>query len=422
MTARTGALAPLRHRSFRWYFASRTINLVGGTMAPVALAFAVLEVSHSPGALGLVLAAHSIPMVAFVLLGGVIADRFGRTRVIQVGNVASGLSQLAIATLVISGHAQVWHLVALTAVNGTVAAANQPALASLMPQLVPRAELQQANVLNSMLRNTFAVLGPAIAGGLVVTAGPGWALAVDGATYLVAAALLLPIALPPAERKERTGVVADLREGWTFVRSTTWLWVVVLSFGVLNALHAGGLDTLGPVRAKESALGAAGWGLIGSATAAGLLLTALVFTRVRLERPLFWGMLGCAAFGLPMLALGTTDQLWIVLVAAFVAGAGIEVFGLGWDLSMQEHVPEEMLSRVYSYDMLGSFVAIPIGQLAFGPLGLVVGVQTMMLVAGVAYATICLLVLLCSPSVRNLRRVPVVAAGSPVSTTSAPVS
>lgn len=405
MMPRGQALAPLRRRTFRWYFAARSVNLLGGTMATLALAFAVLDVSHSPGALGIVLAAHSIPMVAFVLLGGVIADRFGRTLVIQVGNVASGISQLLIATLVISGQAEIWHLVLLTAINGIVASANQPALASLMPQLVPREELQAANVLNSMLRNSIAVLGPTAAGVLVVFAGPGWALAIDGVTYLVAALLLIPIKLPPAVRNERTGVITDLKVGWGFFSTTPWLWIIVLSFGLLNALHSGGLNTLGPVLAKESSIGEEGWGLIGSATALGLLTTSLIFTRVRIERPLFWGMIGCTAFGVPMLVLGTTHELWIILVSAFIAGAGIEVFGLGWDLSMQEHVPEEMLSRVYSYDMLGSFIAIPVGQLAFGPLGLAFGVQKMILIAGIAYSSIALLTL-ASKSVRGLRRAP----------------
>ena len=408
MIPRGPALAPLRRRTFRWYFAARCVNLLGGTMAALALAFAVLEVSHSPSALGIVLAAHSIPMVAFVLLGGVLADRFGRTLVIQVGNVASGISQLMIAALMISGYAQIWHLAVLTAINGVVAAANQPALASLMPQLVPREELQAANVLNSMLRNGIAVLGPTTAGLLVVFAGPGWALAVDGVAYLTAALLLVPIKLPPANRAERTGLIADLKVGWGFFRNTRWLWMIVLSFALLNAMHTGGLNTLGPVLAKESSIGEKGWGLIGSAIALGLLTTSLIFTRVRIERPLLWGMVGCAAYGLPMLVLGTSTELWLVLVAAFLAGAGIEVFGLGWDLSMQEHVPPDMLSRVYSYDMLGSYVAIPLGQLAFGPLGMAFGVQKMILIAGIAYSSIAVLTL-CSRSVREVRRAPLVA-------------
>jgi MFS family permease len=398
------SFAPMRERNFRWYFASRSVNLVGTTMGSVALAFAVLEVSDSPSALGVVLAAHSIPMVVFLLAGGVIADRFGRTLVIQVSNVLAGVSQLAIAALVLSGTAQLWQLVALTAVNGVVAAISFPAMASVLPQLVPRTQLQPANVLMSMVRNGLTVVGPSIAGLLVVGAGAGWAVAIDGLTYLAAAALLLRVRLPPpAARAGRQSVLGDLREGWTYVTRTTWLWVVVAAFCLICAVHQGGFFTLGPVLAKRSEIGEAGWGLILSAEAVGLLLTTVVMLRVRLERPLFWGMLGTAVYAAPLLAMGLDAHLATVLVASFAAGVGIEVFALGWNLAMQENVPDEMLSRAFSYDALGSFVAIPIGQLVAGPLALAFGLRPVILVAGLALVAIALLTLL-SRAVRDLPR------------------
>jgi MFS family permease len=410
------ALAPLRDRRFRWYFASRAVDMVGDFMGGIALAFAVLEVSDSPSALGAVLAAHSIPMVAFLLIGGVLADRFGRTLIIQMSNITAGLTQLAIAALVLSGNAEIWQLVVLTAINGVAAAANQPALAGLLPQLAPKGALQQANVLNGLLRNISLVFAPALGGALVVGVGAGWAIAVNGVTYLVAAALLVPIKLPPPPaRTDQAGVLKDLRVGWAFFRGTTWLWVIVLAFGVLNALSSGGNGTLGPAYAKASAIGIGGWALIVSAGACGLVVTSLILLRVPLRRPLLWGMLGCSLHGAPMIALGTTDQLWIVVVAAFAGGAGIEIFGLGWDLAMQEHVPSDMLSRVYSYDMLGSFIAIPAGQLAFGPLGAALGLQQMILIAGVAYFVLALATL-ASRSVRTMTR------ADATSTTSEPVS
>lgn len=397
------ALAPLRERNFRLYFSSRVVNLLGSLMAPVALAFAVLEISDSPTALGVVLAAHSIPMVVFLLAGGVLADRFGRTLVIQSSNIVAGLTQLAIAALVVSGTAEIWHLVVLTAVNGVAAAAALPALASVLPQLVPREQLQQANVLVSMVRSGLSVLGPTVSSLIVVGVGPGWALAVDGLAYLGAAALLAPIRLPRPVRAAGGSVVRDLREGWGYFRSTTWLWVVVLAFSVICAVHQGGFFTLGPVLAKDTAIGERGWGLILSAEALGLLVTGFVLLRLRLERPLFWGMLGTVLYAAPLVALGLTDSLLLVVLAAFVAGAGIEVFGLGWQLAMQENVPDDMLSRAFSFDALGSFAAIPLGQLLAGPLALAFGLQPVMLVAGLALAAVALLTLL-SPSVRDLQR------------------
>ncbi|MEI8407391.1 MULTISPECIES: MFS transporter [unclassified Kribbella] len=407
------ALAPLREPNFRYYWLSRLIDRAGTTMAGVALTFAVLEVSSSATALGTVLAAYSIPMVVFLLAGGVLADRFGRTLVIQATNVASGLSQLATAALVLSGTAEVWHLALLAAVNGTATAAGMPALAGVLPQLVPRDQLKAANLVLAVPENALMVLGPAVSGVLVVVVGPGWALAVDGATYLLATLALTRVRIPrPAEGHRSRGAVADLREGWTFFRTTTWLWVVVASFSLLNAITSGAFNTLGPVLATRTDIGEAGWGLIRSAQAVGFLVCSLALIRISFRRPLRWGMFAIALNGIPLLVLGLEPVLAAAMVAAFLAGLGSQVFGLGWDLAMQEHVPDEMLSRAYSYDMLGSFVAIPAGQLLFGPLGLTFGIQRVMVIAGAAYVAIALVTLM-SRSVRNLQRATVVSTTSP---------
>ncbi len=412
---RRDALAPLRDRQFRYFFASRSVNLAGSMMAPIALAFAVLAIEDSATALGQVLAARSVPMVVFLLLGGVIADRVDRRLVIQVSNTISALSQALAAYLVITGHAELWHLIVIEAVNGTSSAASFPAMQGMIPQLVPRAQLQSANVLLSMARGSLMVLGPTAAALLVVALGPGWALAVDATTWLVAAALLLPVRLPRRTGTPTAGVVHDLLEGWTLFRSTTWLWVVVLGFGLLNAIHAGAWFTLGPAVARDT-IGIAGWGYVLSAESIGLLLATAVLLRVSFRFPLRAGMLGCLVFAAPLLLLGLDPHVVPLVGAMLLAGAGMEVFGLGWNLAMQEHVPEEMLSRAYSYDALGSFVAIPVGQLVYGPLGEWFGREPVLVVSGIVYAGICLLVL-AAPAVRNLERTIV---GPELSTTSAP--
>jgi MFS family permease len=197
--------------------------------------------------------------------------------------------------------------------------------------------------------------------------------------------------------------VAELRSGWSYVRRTTWLWVVVLGFGFLNMIHMGAWFTLGPARAKET-FGAAGWGLLLSAESIGLIVTTLVLLRRPLRRPLRSGMLGISLLAVPIAMLGFYPHVAVLVLCTFVAGAGTEVFAMGWNLAMQEHVPEEMLSRAYSYDALGSFVAMPLGQLAFGPLGAAFGYRDVLVVSGVAYAVISLAVL-CARSVRELPRI-----------------
>jgi MFS family permease len=405
---RGSAFAPLRVRSFRQFFFAQTVNTVGSTMAPVALAFAVLEVSDSATALGAVLAANSIPMVLLLLFGGVIADRLPRVLLLRVGNLVLAATQGGVALLVITDTAELWMLIALEAVNGAAVALTLPALAGLMPQLVPREMLQPANLLQSMMRGGLRIIGPTIGALLVVGVGPGWAVAVDALTYLFASLLLAWVAIPPRQPTgdtdaEQGSLIAELRAGWSLFVGTTWLWLIVLAFGILNAIHMGAWFTLGPVVAKET-IGEQGWGLVLSAESVGLVLSTAVMLRRRLERPLLLGMLGVSVMGAPFIMLGTDPALLPLLAAAFLAGAGMEVFALGWNLAMQENVEERMLSRAYSYDMLGSYVAIPVGQLVYGPLGAAFGYQDVLVVSGIVYITIALLPLL-SPSVRNLRRV-----------------
>lgn len=404
---REGSLAPLGERNFAWYFSSRLVNTLGAMMANIALTFAVLDIDGRAIAIGQVLAAHTIPMIVLLLWGGVLSDRFPRAVVLQVSNVASAVSQGVIAYLVLTGHAELWMIIVLTAFHGAVSAMSMPAMAGMVPQLVPRESLQQANALLSLTRNGLTVLGPSLGAFLVVTVGPGWALAVDALTWALAALLLIPVRIPPrAPRADAASTMQDLREGWTFFRSVTWLWVVVLGFGALNMIHNGALFTLGPVVAEDT-IGRQAWGFVLSAEAAGLLVMAFVLLRYRLERPLLWGMLAITLNSLPMLMLGIDPVVVALVAAAFIGGMGIEVFSMGWSLAMQENIDDDMLSRAYSYDMLGSFIAMPIGQLAWGPLGLAFGNERVLVASGIAYAVICGLVL-CSRSVRDLPRTPLV--------------
>ncbi len=399
------SFAPLRERSFAWYYASRFSNMLGHTMVGVALAFAVLDLTGSASALGQVLAARTVPMVLFLLFGGVIADRFPRTVVLQLSNVLSAVTQGMVAWLIITGEADLWMILVLEVANGTVSALSFPAMASMVPQLVKRDQLQAANALLSLSRGGLAIIGPTLGALLVVTVGPGWALAADAFAWLLAAALLLPVRIPlrPA-RAEQTSTIHDLREGWSLFVGTTWLWVVVLAFAALNAIHSGAWFTLGPAAAKDT-IGEQGWGFVLSAESVGLLLMTVLLLRVKLRRPLLVGMLGCSLMGLPILMLGVHPSLPLLIVATFVAGAGIEMFGMGWNLAMQENIDDDMLSRAYSYDALGSFIAMPVGQLLYGPLGEAFGFRDVLLYSGLAYIAISLLAL-SSRSVRTLDRRP----------------
>jgi len=273
----------------------------------------------------------------------------------------------------------------------------------LIPQVAPREKLKEANLLLSMSRSVLAIAGPSLAALLVVTVGPGWALAADALTWALAALLLLRVKLPREEREPSPGVLADLREGWVFFRSTEWLWVVVLAFGLLNAIGSGALFTLAPALANQT-FGAKGYGYALSADAIGMLVMSLVLLRVHLSRPLLAGMAMMTLAALPMLVLGVHPAVVPFCVAAALGGAGIQVFSLGWSLAMMEHIEARMQSRAWSYDSLGSFIAIPAGQLLYGPLGDWFGYREVLLVSGFVAIVVALLTLL-SRDVRTLRRV-----------------
>jgi len=395
----------LRERTFAWFYAARVVNTAGSMMAGVALAFAILDISDSASALGQVFAARTIPMVVFLLWGGVIADRISRALILQVSNVLSAVTQGAVAFLVLSGHAELWMIIVLEAVNGTMSSVSFPAMASVMPQLVPRDQLQSANALVSLSRGGLAILGPSISALLVVTVGPGWALAVDALTWLLSAILLLKVRLPARQRSvdgPRSSMVQELREGWAVFVGIRWLWIVVAAFALLNAIQTGALMTLGPALANHT-IGASGWGLALSAESLGLLVMTAILLRAPFRHPLRTGMFGVAALSLPILVLGLDPAVIPLVVAMFLAGGGSESFNIGWNLAMQENIDEEVLSRAYSYDALGSFVAMPIGQLIYGSLGDHYGYRDVMLVSGIAYLLICAATLT-SSSVRNLGR------------------
>ena len=402
------ALSPLRDKVFRLFYIGTAVSMFGSSMAPVALAFGVLEISNSAAALGTVLAARSIPMAAFMLLGGVVADRFSRSAVLRLSHAGAGLTQGAVAVLLITGTAELWMLVVLEFLNGTVVAFTFPALQGVVPQLVGRHEIQRANAMVAFIRNGSNILGPTVAALLVVTVGSGWAIGVNAITYAVAAACMGMLALPAYVRENATSMLQDLREGWTEFVGREWVWVVVAAFGLMNAIYAGVWVTLGPTIAKDT-IGERGWGLVLSAQAVGFVVMSLVMLRLTLRYPIRAGM-ACMVLGAaPMLALGLAPELALLIVGATISGACTEVFSVGWSTALHQHVPEEVMSRVFSYDALGSFVAIPVGQLLAGPLAHVLDTRTVAVGGAVLFALIGASTLL-SRSVRDLEGASPVAA------------
>jgi MFS family permease len=379
------AVAPLRHVRFRFLIAGRTVNAFGNGFASIALAFAVLDITGSAGDLGLVVGVRTVFNVVFLLFGGVLADRLPQHRLMVGSAVVAGLSQGVAAALVLSHTATIPLLMVVGAVNGTVSALSMPASSSILPRTVPEEIRQQANAINRMTVSGANILGAPLGGVVVAALGPGWGIVVDALSFLLAAlcfAFIRLSAVAAAEPGRRSHIVADLRTGWSEFRSRQWLWVVVAGFMVLNAAWSGGLLVLGPVVAKQT-FGSGGWGLVLAAETAGMIAGGLIALRLRLRRMLLVGVVCCFPIALPLLALGLYAHLWLVVACAFVAGVFLEQFGVAWETTMQEHVPADKLARVYSYDMVGSFVAMPIGEVGVGPLARAFGVEATLIGAAV---------------------------------------
>ena len=286
--------------------------------------------------------------------------------------------------------------------NGLAQAFFFPASQGIIPQLVPKQRLQEANALLRLSLNATNIGGAALAGLVVAAVGAGWAIAVDGVSFLVCAGFLAQIQLRSSQ-VERSQFLSELREGWNAFAARTWLWAIVIAFGFINAFWASGLSVLGPIVANAELGGAAAWGLIAAATGLGLVAGAAVALKWRPEHPLRVGMLATVATALPLAALAVGAPLPAVVLAGFLAGLGVEVFGVFWELSLQRHIPGELLSRVSSYDMLGSIALMPIGFVIVGPLSDAVGIHPTLWIASGAIVALSLATL-CVHDVRHLRR------------------
>ncbi|MEP6909501.1 MAG: MFS transporter [Actinomycetota bacterium] len=395
---RIGALG---QRDFRFLFLGRTTSFIGSAFANVALAFAVLELTGSKADLGYVLAARSIPQVVFLLVGGIWADRLPRHFVMVTANVVSGLSQGAIAVLLLSGHAKVWHLMVLGAVNGTSTAFFFPAAVGIVPQTLPKRLLQSGNAILRLGANGSYIVGAALGGLVVAATSPGVGVAVDAATFLLAALFTSLIRLPAGLRVEASNFFAELKEGWQEFSSRPWLWAIVIQFGFVNAVVVGTEGVLGPAIARDHLGGAAAWGLILTAESLGLVAGGLLLLRLRPQRILLAATLGFLLTIPLLLGLAGPLSLFGLIVLGAVAGIGSETFGVLWDTVMQQEIPQEKLSRVSSYDSVGSFALVPLGFAAAGPISEVFGTRPTIIGAAAISMTATLAVLL----VRDVRTI-----------------
>ncbi len=397
-------LGPLRERDFRLLFIGQTTSRLGSAMAPVALAFAILNTLHGSATdIGIVLAIRQVVVVVLILFGGVWADRLPRHHVMVASNVVSGASQAVVATLLLTSHAQLWELALLAAVNGGSSAFFFPASTGIVPQTVPVTMLQQANATLRLAINSTNITGAALGGIVVAATSPGVAIAVDAASYFLAAIAIGLMHLPASLRMEGSSVLHELREGWRDFWSRPWLWAIVIQFGLVNAAVAGTEAVLGPQVAREHLGGPAGWGIVLAAQSIGLVSCGVLMLRWRPRRILRVATYGAFSLALILIALAIPAPLPVVVAAAFLTGFGVEIFGVLWDTAVMQEIPQEKLSRVSSYDALGSWVLMPLGFIVAGPLAAAIGTRATFFAAAALTIGATALVLL-SRDVRTLER------------------
>lgn len=395
------ALAPLRHRPFRHLFIGTTANLLGNGVAPIALAFAVLDATGSVGSLGLVVGAHSVTSVVFLLYGGVLADRLPRGPLLVGSSAVSAVSQAMIAALVLTGNVAIPLLMGLAAVNGASSSCYQPASQALLPQTVPAESRRGALALSRIAGSSATIVGASLGGALVAAFGPGWGLAVDALSFALAAVSFALIRVEVAPPAPSPGLVHELRVGWQEFTSRSWVWVIVVAFCFLNAGYTASFTILGPAVADSTGIGRTGWGLAVAAGSLGAVAGGVLSLRWRPRRAI---LAGCVLVGLTAsipLLLALAPYTWVLVAATFVAGVGVEQAGVAWYSTLNEQIPEDRLARVYAYDDLGSYLALPLAQFTAGPAVLLLGLHTT-LYAAATLILLATLAMIATPSIRAL--------------------
>ncbi|WP_329201001.1 MULTISPECIES: MFS transporter [unclassified Streptomyces] len=392
----------LRHKPFRLFVLARIISVSGSAMAPVALAFAVLGFDGRPASLAIVLAGNTVPQLIMLLLGGVIADRLSKRRVIVFGNLLPALTQAGIALLVASGTADVTRVAVFAALAGGASALTQPAMNSLLPDLVGAGEVQEANALMRLPVNAVKIVAPALGGLLVALVGPEWTLAWDAASFAIAAALVSRLAISAPEKRQ-TSVLRDFRQGWSEFSGRPWLWSYVLSGTVVVALWLGGYQLLGPVVTHDRDLGAATWGTVQGAFAVGLFGGGFISLKWKPSRIMVACVCANLPLALPLLALAADAPLVVLAAGAALAGAALDVAVVCWHTALQEQLPPQVLGRVSALSSTGELMAVPLGYLAVGATATSLG-PTSVLLASAAVMTLATVVLLLAPSIWAVRR------------------
>ena len=395
--------ALLRDGNFTRYLIGSSVSTLGSGMSTVALAFAVLDMGGVTD-LGIVLLAREVPLIVFVLLGGVFADRIRRRTILVSTDVVKALTQGLTAVLFFSGSADLLTVVVLQVAFGTAGAFSSPATTGLVREVASDATLQEANALLQLSRSILNIVGPAV-GALIVAAGsPSLALAIDAASFVVSAALTFSLRLPGVVRMTGASILAELRGGWREFVGRPWAVAMVVSFGLFQLTYFPALNVLGPSVAQTQLGGPATWGLILAIESVGAVVGGVISLHLKVVRPLVACQLFVIPSGLLLIGLAVPLAVGILLVLSAAVGFGFAAGNTFWQTALQQNVPEHALSRISSFDWLGSVAFNPLGYALIGPLATAVGTSQALVACGVINVMVAVGVTFV-PSVRRIRMV-----------------
>jgi MFS family permease len=405
------AARPLRQRRFRLLWFGRVASAIGDAIVPVALTFAVLSIHASATALGGVLASFTIARVVFTLAGGVVADRFSRRTIMLGCDLLRAAVQAFIAVMLLTHHMTLAAFIACEALFGMASAFFGPAADGLVPQTIDPGDLQAANALLGIGRNTLNVFGPAVSGLLLWVAGPGYVFAIDAASFVVSAAFLARLDVDAPIRAPLSSFGSELREGFREVTSRGWVRAPILGFAISNFTLASFL-VLGPLvfithfdNAKQD------WGIVSACGSIGAIVGAFASVKLAPRHPLYGAFISTTLLAIPIASLAE-PLAWEVIAIAWGFGMGsVALANTWWETTLQRRIPEHVYSRVRSYDILVSFVFMPVGLIAFGPLTEWIGLEHTLLAAAVIAAVTNLAVAF-TPAVRAVTRAPESAAAT----------
>jgi predicted MFS family arabinose efflux permease len=361
-------------RNFWLLFSGRAVSYFGTYLAPIAVAFAILDLHGGATAVGLSFAAWTLAQVSMLSIGGVLGDRFPRRAVMIGSDVSSTTVRVVMGLLLVTGHAHVWELIALQAAGGASVAFYNPAFYGLVREIVPTDSIQRANGYLAIARYAAFPLGAAVGGTIVATVGPGTALIFDGGTYAVSA-LLLSFVRVESVARATASFLRELHDGWSAFTEMTWVWMTCAWISLYFVITYAPFFVLGPYIAKHSMGGASTWAAVVTGEGIGALLGSLAGLRLRVTRPL---LVVCFIFlptAVQSVLLAFHASVFALAPAAAFAGFGFACGSVVWDTAMQRTIAPDKLARVGAYGWMSAMVFLPAGYALAGPIASVVGMR-----------------------------------------------